>query len=193
MTSRKNYILVAVIFIISWGALALFASLLVKARMDNQQLKNSLEVSGRQLVIADEAYRRLQARSDKLSEGALSYLEWKFLLKDQVSGAQRRLLSRIDSIANIKKDKQLLNLLYYTLGLSCTLSADFDAAIKDFQQAVNFDPKDAESFYNLGLISSAYRQTSRNAAGYYKKYLELVPKGPKADEVRERIKVLEKP
>ncbi len=121
---------------------------------------------------------------------ALNYLKWKFILKDQVSQARDRLTAKSTGMKDVKKDKDLANLIYYNLGLSCILAADFSSAISAFEQAIKYNPKDADSYYDLGLLYSVFSKDQNKAVGYFNRYLELVPKGIKSDDVKERIETL---
>ena len=71
------------------------------------------------------------------------------------------------------------------------MAVDFKQAIGAYELAVKFNPEDAESYYNLGLLYSTYRQSPKKAIKYYNKYLEFAPKGDKVEAVRERIVTLE--
>ena len=180
------------LFIFSWLALAIFGVLFVRVRIKNLQLKDEvkiLEKNSRQLM--QEAM--LNQKKRQVNEGALDYLEWQFVLKDQVDNGLKQLKARVNAATALKKDKPLLSLLYYNLGLSFTLAMDFNSAIAAFEDAVGQDPKDALSFYNLGLLCSTYRQDPKKAIKYYKKYLELAPaNSPKSQEVKRRIEGMEK-
>jgi len=184
---------ITIFLLISWFSVAFFAYLYVATRIQNLKLKDSLaavEERVRLLFEENKKSRELRQEEIKFQDDALNYLEWQFVLKEQVSQASQHLQGKIDKVKDVKKDKELLNLLYYNLGLNYTLAVDFNGAIKAFEQAVNFERKDADSYYNLGLLYSTYRQNPQKAIKYYEDYLELVPKGAKSDEVKERITIL---
>ena len=187
--------LVTLLLIFTWLCIILSLLLFIGSHMQNARLEESLSLAEQTLKSAYEEmndYRQVKNREEKLEQKSLDYLEWQFVLKEQVSDARGRLSTQINKIRGVKKDKALVNLLYYTLGLSDTLATDFNAAVQSFEEAVKFDPKDAESYYNLGLLSSVSRQNRHKAVMYYKKYLELAPEGPKSREVKERIGILKK-
>ncbi|MCX5697206.1 MAG: tetratricopeptide repeat protein [Candidatus Omnitrophica bacterium] len=182
------------VFVFSWLFVLLFLLLFLNSRMQNIRLKQyagSIEQKLKATNSQLNEYRQGSNVRERLEQNSLDYLEWQFVLKEQVNGARQRLSTQISRINDLKKNKELTSLLYYTLGLSNTLATDFNAAIRSFEEAVKFEPKDAESYYNLGLLSSVSRKGGHKAAGYYKKYLGLVPNGPKSKEVQGRIKTLE--
>jgi len=181
-----------VLFVVSWVMLAIFAALLLKSQVDNQRLKGLLLLSDKKSVSLDNELRQVYSSRDNHS-AVLDYLEWQFVLKEQVSDAGNRLRSRINKIRDLKKDKELSGLLYYNLGLNYVLAADFNSAIRSFEQAIGLQPKDAESYYMLGLLYSTYRQDTKKALRYYEKYLQLAgTKSPRAREVEERIEAMQK-
>jgi len=192
MNNKKILTTIVSFFVISWLSLAVFAFLYVSSRMQNLNLKNKIAILQQNLTSLNESVKRISKEKDKDvdEERVLDFLEWQFVLKDQVTQANQRFLDRVNKIKDLKKDKSLLNLLYANLGLTYTLAVDFDSAIKAFEEAIKFDAQDAYSFYNLGLLYSA-QANPKKAVKYYKKYLELVPSGPKVEEVKERIKTLE--
>lgn len=162
---------------------------------ENVKLKGYTKMLENNVIFLNKALLKYQSGErniEKREEDALNYIKWRFVLKDQVDEARKRLNARTAEISNMKKDKDSAGLTYYTLGLSCVLASDFDSAIASFEEALKYDPKDSASFYNLGLLYSAYRKNAAKAVEYYKKYLELVPKSAKSDEVRDRIKDLGK-
>jgi len=184
---------ITLFLLVSWFSVAFFAFLYISTRIQNLKLKNTLAAEAEKVKVLSEENNKCQALREeaaKFQNSALNYLEWQFVLKEQVSQASNRLRQRINQVREVKKDRQLLNLLYYNLGLNDTLAVNFEGAIRAFEEAVDFDPKDADSFYNLGLLYSAFRQSPNKAVHYYEQYLKLVPKGAKSDEVRERIKIL---
>ncbi|MDD5653432.1 MAG: tetratricopeptide repeat protein [Candidatus Omnitrophica bacterium] len=184
---------ITLFLLVSWFSVAFFAFLYISTRIQNLKLKSTLAAEAEKVKVLSEENNKCQALREeaaKFQNSALNYLEWQFVLKEQVSQASNRLRQRINQVREVKKDRQMLNLLYYNLGLNDTMAVNFDGAIKAFEEAVDLDPKDADSFYNLGLLYSAFRQSPSKAVRYYEQYLKLVPKGAKPDEVRERIEIL---
>ncbi|MDD2752181.1 MAG: tetratricopeptide repeat protein [Candidatus Omnitrophica bacterium] len=184
---------ITVFLLVSWFSVAFFAFLYVSTRIQNLKLKSSLAAETERAKLLSEDNKEcqeLRREEVKFQDNALNYLEWQFVLKEQVSQAASRLQEKINKVRDAKKDRQLLSLLYYNLGLNNTLAVNFDGAIRAFEEAVDLDPKDADSYYNLGLLYSAFRQNQNKAIHYYEEFLKLVPKGAKPEEVRERITIL---
>lgn len=194
MQKKSFLISLALLFVATWSLVAVMGFVFLKVRMQNIKLKNSVAVLEQSLGYLNQNLKRYQEsrkEEEQYEKGALDYLQWQFALRDQVTQANQRLKDQIKKISDLRKDKALLNLLYYNLGLSFTLAVDFGQAISSFEEALRLDPKDAESCYNLGLLYSTYPKDINKAIKYYKKYLELVSKSAKKPEVEERITALE--
>lgn len=192
---EKKSILLILLFIVTWGSVAFMGLLFVNARIQNLKLKDSVAALEKRLADLDksiEKYEEFRKKEEQVQKEALDFLQWQFVLRDQVTQANQRLGDNVNKIKNLSTDKALLNLLYYNLGLSFTLSVDFESAIKAFGEALRFDPKDAQTCYNLGLLYATNNKDTDKAIKHYKRYLELVPKGAKTDEVKQMINILEK-
>lgn len=189
---KKRFILY--VLIIAWVSLFGFGFYLVKGiSAQNIKLNDHIKLLEKNVVSLNETlaqYQRSGHAREKSDAEALDYLRWRFVLKDQVDAANKRLKARTVEINTMKKDKSEANLTYYSLGLSCVLASDFEGAIGAFEEALKYDPKDAQSCYNLGLLYSTYRSDPKNAVKYYEKYIALIPKGDKSEEVKERIDLL---
>lgn len=196
---RNVVFLMTGLFIISWGAVAVFGVRYAAAKVKYDtiearynKLKEAFRLVEEQVSSIDKAADRLAAgEQDRRAADAADFLEWKYLLRDQVAVANGEFSDRIKKASAQKADNELLNLLYYNMGLSNTLADNFDMAVSAFEEAVKCDPRDAASYYNLGLLYSV-RGDGKKAVNCYKNYLAYSPKAANAEEVRERIKTLEK-
>jgi len=63
----------------------------------------------------------------------------------------------------------------------------FDKAIKNFIRANNTDPEHASSFFNLGIVYWQDLGDQVKALAAWNRYLELVPAGHGAEEVKKMI------
>lgn len=72
---------------------------------------------------------------------------------------------------------------------------DADGAISQLQQALTYDPKDANSLFNLGMIRLQAKNDSAEAIGSWRQLLKLNPKLPKEkkDAVEKLIAEAEQP
>ena len=190
---KRKHSLIAVFFIISWVALAIFASFFAYLYIQNKGLRASITLlEDRTMSMLEEGnrYQELQKSTKKVEDDVLGFLEWRFVVKEQTAQANQRLLEAAGSIKELKNNKALLNLFYYNLGLSYILSQDFNGAITAFEKALEYKPKDAWSCYDLGLLYSVIGNNVKKAQQYYNKYLELDPAGVYVSDVKIRLKGL---
>jgi len=181
------------LLIISWVVLVVFCLLFIRQSINNSKLNNLVVALERKVALEDgnKRYEALKSEKEKIGDEALKYLSWQFVLKGQIEQSRDIIINKLNKIKDHKQNKELQNLFYYNLGLSHTLTMDFGSAINAFETALRFDPKDAQSCYNLGLLNSTYGKETKKAIRYYKRYLEIAPTGTKADAVKDRIKALE--
>ena len=199
MTTEKRHDLLKsfaiVLCLTSWAVSAILIFFCFTLYLRDIKLKSYAAVLENNIVLLNKNLKQYQESAgerSKLEENAMDYLRWKFVLKEQVDGAGDRLSEKGAALKNMKKDKELANLIYYNLGLSYTMAVNFESAIKAFEEALQYDPKDAWSCYDLGLLYSAYRTDQAKGISYYERYLELAPSGAKAREVKERVDTLKK-
>ena len=181
------------LIILSWVATALFAFLFIIVKFENIKLKSLVVTEKHKLAsfesISDE-YERLKAEKIKWDNATVDYIDWQFVLRDQINMSGVKILAALNNIEDIRHNKELANLLYYNLGLSYMMAVDFDSAIKYFKTATDLKSADADSWYNLGLLYSTFKNDSRNAIRCYNKFLALLPNSPKSGEVKTRIEAL---
>jgi len=79
-------------------------------------------------------------------------------------------------------------LMHYNLGVFYTQNREFERAVLEFEKAVELNPQDAASFFNLGYIYAEQLQNRPKAVDYFRKYLKLAQKDDKdADWVKRYI------
>lgn len=198
--TKSTAFFMTVLFIISWVAVLVFSMRYVVVRgsyaslkAKYEDMKEAFNVVARRLDYLEAQTARLAGENTARRESkAAEFLQWRYLLQEEVAQANNNFLAKIDKLLAAKPDAELLNLLYYNLGLGNTLAANFDLALEAFEKAVKYDVRDADSYYCLGLLYSAYKKDNKKAINAYKNYLAFAPSASKADEVRQRIKALEK-
>jgi tetratricopeptide (TPR) repeat protein len=190
---KNKHSMVAVFFILSWLSAAVFAFFFVYLYIQNKDLRTSIAIlEDKTFYLLEEGkqYQQLKSLENNLQKNVLDYMEWRYVVKEQSKQANQRLNEAVNTIKDYKKDKDLLNLIYYNLGLSNILSQDYNGAIGAFEKALQLKASDAWSYYDLGLLYSITGQNAKKVAQYYNKYLELDPGGIYANDVKERLEGL---
>jgi tetratricopeptide (TPR) repeat protein len=183
-----------VLLIISWLTAGLFGFLYATGKAQNSRLDSSLFASRQNIDLLRKDmkdYARLKQEKSGWDKSALEFIQWKFVLKQEILLSGIKISNEISKLKDKGKEKDLAALLYNNLGLAYTMSMDFDPAIGAFQQAVSLKSNEPNSYYCLGLLYSVYRGDRSMAIKNYTKFLELAPKSPQAPQVRDRIKALE--
>lgn len=78
------------------------------------------------------------------------------------------------------------------LGMVYEKKSSYQQAIKHFKRAIEIKPAFPEPYFNLGNLYLGKLNEKRNAFLYFNKWLEMAPRHPASDMVREIIHKLEK-
>lgn len=76
---------------------------------------------------------------------------------------------------------------HYNRGVAAFDSGRWRNSIREFKAALEVNPDDAESHFNLGVIYDTVRNDRARAIKHYLRYLELVPDAPDADKIRTHV------
>lgn len=76
---------------------------------------------------------------------------------------------------------------HYNCGVFAYKSKKWRSAMREFRRALEKDPLDADSHYNLAVIYDVVKKDRLKAIEHYKRYLELNPKAPDAVKVKNYI------
>lgn len=174
--------------------IALAGALYFQTRQNirSREIISSLEKSLAALnAVSEKEFEAVKLKRQRLEEDSLDYLQWMYVLKDQVKLAKDKLNGYLNSKASRPvKERELIGLLYFNLGLSNMLAADFQAAIEAFESAVKKNNKDYFCYYNLGLLYSTFGANPKKALQNYKKFLEFAPPGEYTEKAMMRIAVI---
>ena len=166
---------------------------MVSFKIQNLWLKDVIKISEYNLAATNEllnAHKNSRLKEGISDQKAVEYFEWQFVLKEQVKSAGKRLHDSLKLVSNERNKNELANLLYYNLGLNYMMVLDFSTAAESFQEALKYNPKDAQCDYNLGLLYSVYFKNPQKAVEYYNRNLQIIPDDSQKDLIKERIKAL---
>ncbi len=77
---------------------------------------------------------------------------------------------------------------YYNRGQKYVEQGKYKQAARQFRKAIEWDPNDADSHYNLGINYDDHLKRDKLAAYHYKRYLELRPRAKDAGEVKKWLR-----
>ncbi|MDD4954100.1 MAG: tetratricopeptide repeat protein [Candidatus Omnitrophica bacterium] len=95
---------------------------------------------------------------------------------------------KVDALSDsLKKERSLY---HYNLGVAYSQAKLYFDAIDEYKKSLEFDPDNADSYYNLGILYENYKQDSEKAIDCYRKYLGLKPDAADKYKVEGWIKKL---
>jgi len=91
----------------------------------------------------------------------------------------------VDELA--KLNPSFAGLGYYNLGIVLINHGKSKEAVETFSKAIEIDPKNAKSYYQLGIAYFGSTDTMSQAVSNLEKYLQLEPTGPYADAAKKLL------
>ncbi|MBU1998644.1 MAG: tetratricopeptide repeat protein [Candidatus Omnitrophota bacterium] len=82
--------------------------------------------------------------------------------------------------------------IYYNLALEYLRNNQYKLASDAFFRVITLNPKDAEAYYNLGVLAESYFNDKKQAMNFYAKYIEFTAGKEEQAEVKLWIKRLKK-
>jgi cytochrome c-type biogenesis protein CcmH/NrfG len=64
---------------------------------------------------------------------------------------------------------------------------DYDRAVKELREAASYDPKHANSRFNLGIVMLHDKKDYKGAIAAWEDFLRVEPTGERADTIRQRL------
>lgn len=80
----------------------------------------------------------------------------------------------------------------YNMGVIQTERGQFEGAARSYSQALELDPRDADSHYNLGVLYDDFLKQHNKALHHYREFLRIKPDSADAEQVRSWIMNIER-
>ena len=106
--------------------------------------------------------------------------------KETLAALQEELSAKEESAVVVEAAK-----LHYNVGNFYFRNREYAAAVEEYKKAIMYQPKDADSQYNLAIVNDEYLGNRQEALQHYKRFLTLAPEDKKATKVEQRILDLE--
>lgn len=81
---------------------------------------------------------------------------------------------------------------HYNLAIEYLKLGMFDQAAEELQKVIQLNPKDKDAYYNLGVLYESYLIDLAQAKFYYTQYVKLAKGEADIDEVKARIRQIDK-
>lgn len=146
-----------------------YVGLNARLQEQNKELEKSLEEVRK---AREKGLVSLRKKSADL-EKALSEREQILAQYNKISSLTDEQKKRIDVLSDsLKKERSIY---HYNLGVAYSQAKFYFDAIDEYKKSLEFNPTNADSFYNLGLLYENYKQDPEKAIDCYRRYLELKP------------------
>lgn len=144
---------------------------------ENGSLANKiLELEEKQRAIGQEMLR--SEATAELSKRQLTELRDKYEeSRKHNKGLEKKLEDLPKNFAELARENKILikrtSVMHYNLGVFYTQNREFDRAVAEFEKAVELNPEDSGSYFNLGYIYAEHLQNRSKAVSYFKNFLRL--------------------
>jgi tetratricopeptide (TPR) repeat protein len=82
--------------------------------------------------------------------------------------------------------------IYYNAAVLCLTLKDYDQAGDFFKEVIRLDRKDANAYYNLGVLNENYFANYRKATAFYEEFLKYASDKEDKEEIAERIQYIKR-
>jgi tetratricopeptide (TPR) repeat protein len=125
--------------------------------------------------------QELKSASQKAKEIDKEMGKEKMVLNAKLTEEKTALEEKMQSLQETLRTERAL--YHYNLGVAYTEANLYDEAIEAYKRSLEFNPKNAEAHYNLGLLYENFNGDPGLAASHYRRYLELEPDAEDKEEV----------
>ena len=143
-----------------------------------KKLQAALEIIASKEHELEESAKKLKEAGKKLAKRDSAQI-------GKLEGAQQEkeeLLAKANLLeGTLKKERALYN---YNLAVAYTQAKLYDDAVDAYNKSLEYNPDNAEAYYNLGLLYENFKGDPDFAIRSYEKYLKLQPKAMDKEEVQ---------
>lgn len=143
---------------------------------ENKDLENKIKAMEK-VALKREAEAELSEK--QISEARAKYDE----ARKQNRVLERKIDEEPKQFAELARENKVLikrtATMHYNLGVFYTENKEFERAVAEFEKAVELNPEDSASYFNLGYIYAEQLTNRPKAVGYFKQYLKLAKRDDK--------------
>lgn len=163
---------------------------LVELQEKNDKLAMELkDVEEKRMIDLDNMMKALVEKEEsfkKIVEGKESSLKGEFAkqLENELAKAREENIESFQ-VKKLKEDiKKIRFAYYYNSGVLYAQNHCYEEAVREYLNALRIDERNAQVYYNLGIIFDGYGNSAEKAIFYYEKYLKLEPDAKDAGQVK---------
>lgn len=139
-------------------------------------LSKILELEEKQKVMEQEMLRS-EATTELYKRQSAELKEKYDDSRTQNKNLEKKLEDLPKKFAELARENKILvkrsSVMHYNLGVFYTQNREFDRAVAEFEKAVELNPDDSGSYFNLGYIYAEHLQNRSRAVSYFKNFLKL--------------------
>jgi len=128
-----------------------------------------------------------EAKGARASEMSIAEKQKEKIIESEIA-AKKEKMEPIEIFKYEEPSARELLKQHYNLALAYDQNQQYDEAEAEYKKALDIDPDDPDTHYNLGIIYDDYFQDKARAVAHYEKYLELRPGARDAENVRSWIR-----
>ncbi len=152
-------------------------------KQETQELVKKAEDLQARITLMENASLKEQAQAEfykrQLSEVKDKYEE----AKKQNKALERKLEDIPKKFTELARENKVLikrtSAMHYNLGVFYTQNKEFERAVAEFEKAVELNPEDSASHFNLGYIYAEHLLNRPRAVTHFKQFLKLAKKDDK--------------
>lgn len=174
---------------------------LEKQIKDMEVSSEKLDVLNKEYAKNREEWQEKSSRVETHNQKLRALLDTAILEKERkdyltlIDNAKTSAAESINKLSEVNQEneemKSELGSVYYTLGNLLFEDKDYRNAIAKYEKALQLNPRDSWSHYNLGVIYDFYIKDQRKAIEHYREYIRYKSTVEEAHEIRERILEIE--
>jgi len=114
-------------------------------------------------------------------------------LNEEISEQKKSVMRFEDQLKRMEKQEIIIEAakLHYNIGNFYFRHQKYDHAVEEYKKSLIYQPDDADTHFNLAVVSDEHLKDRGTAIRHYKKYLSLNPNDENLEKVESRILDLE--
>ena len=163
--------------------LASYLGVDTKAKSDKEKLSLLLSEAQKSIEVKEGNLQMLDRKLEELTKESAAQ---KKKIQENVVKKVKQLSDKVSSLeTTLNQERAVFN---YNLAVAYEQAGLDDEAIVAYEKSLKSDPKNADAYYNLGLLYKDKRNDAARAIKYLSSYLLLKPGADDKAEVEEWIK-----
>lgn len=150
---------------------------------ESEAFKRQIENLEGRLRLMEKASLKEQTQTEFYKQQLAEVKEKYENAKKQNRVLERKLESTPKKFVELARENKILvkrtSMMHYNLGVFYTQNKEFERAVAEFEKAVELNPEDSASHFNLGYIYAEHLMNRPRAVMHFKQFLKLAKRDDK--------------